>query len=432
MPLYTSALTTSEFGTVDLLIQAANLIIPIASLGIVSSVIRWALDKDNNKADVFSTGLYIILIGSAFFAAVSPFVYLFNHQFYIFLIAIYIFTALLKNLFSQFVRSLEMTKLYSIDGVISTITTLTFTVIFLLPMKLGINGYLLAIIISDLLSAIILAICAKLWKYVKPISFKSDICRKMLKYALPMIPTTLFWWITNVSDRMLVYFMAGSDQNGLYAISYKIPTIMVLVSNIFMDAWQISSTTISEKERPNFYAKVFDKYQALIFIVSGFIILCSKTFMKILVDSSFFEAWRFIPVLTLGMVFSCFVVFFGSIYMVKKNSTSNMLTTLIGAIINIAFNVVMIPKYGVMGSAFATFVSYFIVFIIRVFDTKKHMKFKWNKLLLIFNTILLSAICYIVTFEISNWVSYGLIICGLILIPNTICLVQNIPFVKKR
>lgn len=79
----------------------------------------------------------------------------------------------------------------------------------------------------------------------------------MLRYAIPMIPTTLLWWIVSVSDRYIITYMLGADANGLYAAAYKIPTIVVLVSTIFMDAWQVSA--VSEiKDRKALAKKIMD------------------------------------------------------------------------------------------------------------------------------------------------------------------------------
>ena len=61
MPYYTRVLTTEELGTGDLVAQAANLLIPLVSLGIVNGIIRFGLDRSAKKSDVLSTGLIVIL-----------------------------------------------------------------------------------------------------------------------------------------------------------------------------------------------------------------------------------------------------------------------------------------------------------------------------------------------------------------------------------
>ncbi|MDD4716408.1 MAG: oligosaccharide flippase family protein, partial [Oscillospiraceae bacterium] len=65
LPLYTRALSNAEYGEVDLVVQTCNILIPIASAGIMNSVIRFGLDGSANKKGVFSIGLLTCLIGFA-------------------------------------------------------------------------------------------------------------------------------------------------------------------------------------------------------------------------------------------------------------------------------------------------------------------------------------------------------------------------------
>ena len=80
----------------------------------------------------------------------------------------------------------------------------------------------------------------------------------MLAYCVPLIPTAVFWWIMGVSDRYLVKWLVGSDANGIYAVAYKIPTILTILATVFMDAWQLSAIAESGDRRAQarFYARV--------------------------------------------------------------------------------------------------------------------------------------------------------------------------------
>ncbi|MDR1101509.1 MAG: oligosaccharide flippase family protein [Clostridiales bacterium] len=403
MPLYTYALNPGEFGIVDIIVQTSNLIIPLASLGITGAVLRFGLDSSNNKDEVFTVGLITILGGFAVFLILTPLMWLSDFiSPYIWLIVLFVLTSNLRALCSQFTRAKQMMKLYSLDGVISTATTILFTIIFLLPLKMGITGYVLAIILSDSLSAIFLFFTASLHKNCA-FKRKFALLRPMLAYALPLIPTTIFWWITNVSDRYMVTYMLGQEANGLYAISYKIPTFLILISGIFMEAWQVSAVTDNAEERSGFFSRVFSRYQTLIFIAAALIIPSAKLIISVLVDASFYASWKYVPFLVLSTTFSCLVTFFGTIYMVEKKSMHSMLTTVIGAVINIALNLLLIKSFGPNGAAFSTFMSYLIVFVIRSKNTGKFLKFDWDVQKICLNTFLLTLQSIIMITEVEHW-----------------------------
>jgi len=408
LPLYTRLLSNGDYGVVDLIVQTSNLLIPIVTIGITNGIIRFGLDKSLNKKDIFSTGLLVFFCGFVLFLLLAPLLakvkYISSHTV---LIYCFVFTSSMRLLSAQFVKAKQRTRLYAIDGVLSTATTILFTVLFLVAFKWGIDGYVFAIILSDFLSVVFLFLTAKLYKDISfPISDKS-ISQAMLHYSIPMIPTTIFWWITNVSDRYIVAYMLGKEANGLYAISYKIPTVIILVSTIFMDAWQISAITENKSgDREKFFTNVFKSFSSIIFISASGLILFCKLITRVLVSTSFYPSWKYVPFLVMSTTFCCFVTFIGSIYIVEKKSGLTLATTVAGAVSNVILNFLLIPRFGVNGAGFATFISYSLVFLIRTFNTKQFIKIKWNSVKLSVNTAILLAQSVLMIFEVPHWMFY--------------------------
>ncbi len=420
MPLYTAVLSTEEYGTVDLIIQAGNLLLPLVSVGIINAIVRFGLDSSVRKSDVFTVGLTTVFFGFLVLLLFNPLLKKISYiSENIILIYLFVLMSCLRSICHQFVRSMEMVKLYTVDGIFSTFTTIMFNILFLVVLKLGITGYVLATVCADFLSAFLLFLIARLYRYIRFKGIKKQIVFDMLKYAVPMIPNTMFWWITSASDRYIISFHLGNDVNGLYAAASKIPTIITLFSSIFMDAWQMSAVT--EKgtiERNRFFTNVFGTYQSLIFAVGSGLILCSKLFTKIMVAPSYYESWRFIPFLIMATSFSCLVSFLGSVYMVEKKSVLNFLTTAAGAVINIVLNLLLIPKLGANGAALATFASYFTVFLLRAVDTKRFVKIRFSSLKLALNTLLLLSQSLVLIFEIPGWIVIEIGITVLMLLLN--------------
>ena len=70
VPLYTSVLTTEEYGTYDLAVSTVSLLIPILSVNIVDGVMRYSMDSRYDRADIFSIGLRRISVAAFIFAAI--------------------------------------------------------------------------------------------------------------------------------------------------------------------------------------------------------------------------------------------------------------------------------------------------------------------------------------------------------------------------
>lgn len=391
MPLYTTVLSNEEYGVTDLLVQTGNLLLPLVSLGIVNAVVRFGLDKSVRKTDVFSTGLLTIFCGFGVLLAFWP---LLNQVDVISghtgLIYAFVLMSSLRSLCSQFTRARGLVRLYAFDGILSTVTTILFNVLFLVAFGWGISGYVLAMVCSDFISVAFLFFTGRLSKYIRIGGMEGSTVKAMLKYAVPMIPNTMFWWITNVSDRYIVTALCGEGANGLYAVAYKIPSIVVLISGIFMDAWQLSAVT-EEKARARFFTKVFRSYSALIMMAASGIILVCKLMTKLLVSDEFYDSWQYIPLLVLATAFSCLVNFLGSVYMVKKKSMLSLVTTAAGAGLNIGLNFLLIPMMGVNGAALATFASYVFVFLLRAVSARWFIFIDYGTGKLFANTLLLVA-----------------------------------------
>ena len=126
MPIYTRTLTTEQYGIVDLVVQTANLLFPLVTLGMTNAIIRFGVDRSYRKNDVFTAGLLATLLGFAAFLCFSPLLgFIQGIGDHIWLLIIYVFTSCIKSLSSTFVRSKGCTKLYAFDGFLSTLVNCT-------------------------------------------------------------------------------------------------------------------------------------------------------------------------------------------------------------------------------------------------------------------------------------------------------------------
>ena len=432
---YSRAMQTAEFGLLDIIINSASLLLPIAMLGITNAVIRFGLDDDYRQNDVFTTALVSVGIGFGVLLLCAPLIMLVKDlRAYIVLFYAHILTSSLRHVCSFYVRSDNKTKLYAADGIFSTFLTCSLTLIFLIPLKMGIVGYLLAIIIADFCSVVFLTVCSKAYKNITFRKLDFAVTKQMIRFSLPLMPTALLWWIINVSDRYFVNYMVSSSANGLYAASYKIPTILTLVSAIFLDAWQISAVSETKsKSRNEFYSDIFCSFQGAIFVVGSVLILSAKFVTKILLANSYYDSWQYIPTLIFATVFSCFVVFMGNIYLAQKKNVATLLTTVAGAVLNLILNGVLIYYTGAQGAAIATCISYFVVYAARAVDIKRtDPDMNLSSFRVLINSAIMLVQTVIMILEVPFWMPIQFICLGATVILNYKMLIQLIKKVLKK
>ena len=391
MPFYTSILSTSDFGTADLIAQTANLLIPLAAVGICDGIFRFTLDSATDPKKTLSTGVAILALGSVTLCGVIQLLRLFDiFDGYILLIALYVIAANLHAAFAGYIRALGKTTLFAVQGIVNTVLTIGLNVLFLVVFDMGITGYVLSVVVADFTLAILLFFVARLYRDLSFRRVSGQTAKEMLKFSIPYIPTTMMWLITSVSDRYVVTAYCGESVNGLYAAAYKLPTLLSLVSGVFVEAWHFSTVKdASEEEKASFFSDVYVNFMSVMFMGASVLIAGAKIFTRILLSDSYYSSWEYVPILVIATTFSTLVSFLGSVYFLKKKSMLSMLTAMSGAVINVILNFVMIPDHGAMGAAVATMISYLAVYVIRSYDTARYVRFQLHHVRVIVNTLML-------------------------------------------
>lgn len=412
LPLYTGCLSPAEYSTADLISQTANLLLPLLAVGMVDAIFRFAIDAEKGETEkVFCVSTLMVALGSVVALALIPLLNMTGFfAGYSWLIPLYVIASNFHLSAAHFIRGQGKTKLFSLQGIICTALTIALNLIFLLIFDMGVLGYVLSVVLSDAIMTVFLYVKEGLFKYLAPKNFSKEILGKMIKYSVPMIPTTVFWWITNVADRYMIAYFDGDAINGLYAVAFKVPTLLILVSGIFSEAWQYSAVTDgNDGDRGHFFSRVFDSFRSIVFLGASCLVLFAKFFTKILLDVSYADAWQYMPVLVFATVFSSLVTFMSSVYVKHKRSVNSFVTALIGATSNIILNFLLIPKYSAQGAAVATLACYIIVYIIRAIDTQRYEKFATKPIAVILNTVIMAFQCITMLTEVKLWWLYGII-----------------------
>ena len=378
VPLYTNILTTREYGTVDLIYTIGMVLVPLLTLNIGESIMRFALDKNADCDKIMSTGITILIFGAIIGLLILPIANLFesvsNYSIYIYL---YTLTLAFSQIFLCYLRGKEFLLKYSIGNIIQSLTIAIFNIIFLIGMKKGIEGYLMAYILANVCTGLYGFWAGKVNLVIKKYSIDIELSKNMIKYSVVLIPNSFMWWIMNSSDRMMVSAMISVTANGVYAVAYKIPTLLSTITTIFNQAWSYSAIREDESEdKEEYNNRVYDNLVTIVIVVATGLLMIMKPFLSVYVGKEYYTAWHYVPYLIVGFVFMTLGSFIATSYTVHKDSMGFLISGTVGAIINLILNFILIPMMGVSGAAFATCISYFGVFAYRIKDTQKYIKLR--------------------------------------------------------
>lgn len=396
IPLYTNALTTTEYGVIDLVATVGTVAVPILTLNICESVMRFALDKDANTKKITQIGTNVLLIGTIVGLLIFPICHSFNEisQYAVF-VYFYVISLAASQLYLCDLRGKELLVYYSIGNVLNTFFIAVLNMIFLLVLKEGIEGYLKAYIIANTLTAIYALIMGRGYRSFSLSGVDKDLLKRMAKYSIVLIPNSFMWWIMNSSDRIMVSSMVGIAANGIYAVSYKLPTLVSTFTTIFNQAWSYSAIREEGKEDESEYNnKIFETLIGIVMLIGIGLVTFMKPFLSIYVAKEYYIAWKYTPFLTVGCVYLTLASFMATSYTVHKDSFGYLFSGMFGAVFNVVMNFALIPWIGVYGAAIATCISYILVFVFRLYHTRKYIRYNIkNKEFLVGSLVLVLSAC---------------------------------------
>ncbi|MBM6683711.1 oligosaccharide flippase family protein [Collinsella intestinalis] len=380
VPLYTSILTTADYGTYDLVYNTVSVLIPIFTSNIVDAVLRFSIDENADGENIIGIGLKyfaisigivcVVLIANAVFSISAELTKL--SPYIVFMFA----TQALSQILLYYARGVNRFTDVAISSVLCSATIIASNIVFLVILQMNLTGYFLANFAGPAVQIIYLMVRLKI-KIPKMGCFDRALEREMVFYSRPLIANSIAWWINNVSDRYIVTAFCGVAVNGVYSVASKIPSILSVFQTIISQAWTISAVDeFDPEDKRGFFSNVYSLYNCVMVVICSLIIALDIPLARLLYANDFFEAWRYVPFLTIAIVFGALAGFTGGILAAVRDSKEFARSSTIGAVVNIALNILTVPIVGPLGSAAATAVSYWLTWLIRIKAIKKYIKLK--------------------------------------------------------
>lgn len=380
MPLYTTVLSTEEYGIVDLVVTYTSLLIPVILFEVDQALFRFLMDvrkEEKSTKEILSTaclfGLFQMLVAISIFSVLQIFVV--NE--YKWFLMVNVLGAISSNLMLQSARGLGKNTIYAIGSFISATSQIIGNIVFLLLFKLGVEGMLIATIAAHFITSLFIFVKLKLHRYISFKYFKRATLKNILEYSVPLIPNQLCWWILNVSDRTIVLLFLGTSFNGLLSVAHKFSSMYITFYNIFNLSWtESASLHINDNDNEEFFTGVITNIFKL-FICAGIgIIACMPFAFPMLINSKFSGAYGVIPVFMLASMFNVFVGLYSVIYVALKKTKEIAKTSIYSGLINVVVHFVLVRWIGLYAAAVSTAIAFAIMALYRYYDLKKYINVK--------------------------------------------------------
>jgi len=373
LPIHTNYLLPGEYGIAALLFSSLAIMNIIFSYGMDVAFLRFFIleDDEHKKHVVFSTAFWMIFGTGLCFSSIlvffpTPFSHIiFRTTHYIVLIRLaggILLADTMALIPFLLLRGEEKSVTFITLKLLNVAANFGFNILFVVILKRGVVGVFTANLIASVFTLITVAPILLKWLVPK---FEKDTLFELLRFGLPYVPSGLSVIIMDQIGRFFLDRMIGKEATGIFSASYKLGMFMALVVAAFRFAWHpFFLSTSKQDDAPKIFARVLTYFLA----VTGFVFLTISYFINEIIHfhllgiSLFGEGYtsgiRIVPIIMLAYIgYGIYVNFIVGVYLKKKTSILPFVTG-IGALVSILANFLLIPHFGIVGAAWATFLAY--------------------------------------------------------------------------
>lgn len=366
---------TTYFGVSDMANTILSFTSALAVMGMYDAMYRMFFEKDLNeyKKEVCSTALTFTLFSSL---VISVLIWAFaknlailffgnkKYQGIVLITAIATLISGTNSIIAAPTRMQNQRKIFLIGNTVSPLISYGLALILLLK-----GHYLIALPISAAISALIMEITFGVLnhKWFTIPHFNKKMLGELLSIGLPLLPNFLVYWIFNSSDRVMITNLIGIGSSGIYAVGSKLGHASQLIYTAFAGGWQyFAFSTMRENDQVESNSKIFEYLGVISFVVTTFVCAWSFGIFKVLFTDQYIEGFIVAPYLFLAPLLQMLFQVITNQFLVVKKTWPNLFILSSGAIFNIVFNFIMIPKIGIEGAAIASLLGYVVSDVICV------------------------------------------------------------------
>jgi O-antigen/teichoic acid export membrane protein len=404
VPFYTIfVFNKSQYGEITELYAYVALLMVLLTYGMETAFFRYANLYKNQVKKVFNTATTSLLITSSLFvllvfvnkSAIADLIQYGGHSEYIVLISLIVALDAFTSLPFAYLRYQNKAKKFSMIRVINVVVNIGLNILFLIviPRSLGdtyqshflyrsipLVGW---VFISNLVASITTLLL--LWQVLNNFRLEIDktMLIRLLIYGLPILLIGFAGMINEVSDKILLRYLLPPTVDaraviGVYGANYKLAILMMLFIQMFRYAAEpFFFSEHRKKDAKRTYSRVMTVFTAFSWFIFLMVTLYLDGF-KYFIGKAFWAGLTIVPIVLSAKLFLGLFYNLSVWYKLTNKTLYGGLIALAGAVITIVMNVILIPHYGYVGSAWANFSAYLSMLILSYFWGRKIFPVPYN------------------------------------------------------
>lgn len=412
VPLYTNIFAPAEFGIVANIYAYIAILNVFFTIGMESGFFRFAstLEVGDSKENFSHPFLGILInslvLGSILFLFSKNLSWLFqvpeNRSVILKYTAFILFFDAISIVPFAYLRLAHKPVKFVSIKLINIGINVTLNFVLILGFRWGIESIFISNVVASVVTFILLTPIV-----IKNLTlkFNKQLFSELLRFSLPYIPAGISSNIIQVISRPMLYLLTNDySEVGIFQANYKLGIFMMLFVSMFEFAWRpFFMQNFQEPDAKKIFSKVltlFTLAEAVLFIILTLFIddiVKIKFFNKgYLIGKAYWSGLNIVPIILFAyLIYGIYINLMPGIYIMKKTKYLSLITV-VAALVNVLLNLLLIPFFGIFGSAIASLFSYIsmAVGIFLVVNKYYKVEYEYIKLINIFISIFITTGLY--------------------------------------
>ena len=374
IPLYTTFLTTDDYGITNLVTGFTGIVSCIITLSFQYAVIRFYADVNGDKQKIsrlFGTVISFIICYGTFVCLLlfltqsiwSPL--LFKGIPFVPIALMAVLNSLVVGLYTVYqdiLKGMQDAKRSVNLSFVFFFLLLNFNILTVVFFGLGALGMVLASLIVHSLMTIFM-----MYDLIHRQLFIFCIDKKLIKvlfiYSLPLVPHTMAFKLSQYATKLIINSKLSLSTLGLYGLSSQFGNISDIIQNSFQNAFQPWMFGILNEKKESAPAHIRSVTYSILWGMGVLYLLiglfCQEAII-LMSSPSYHSAWRYVPpIISTVAIKSPLYFYCNYLYYYKDKTKYIFSSTLLGCIINVIFTFIMVPLFGIYGSIGADVIALF-------------------------------------------------------------------------
>lgn len=451
VPFYTRIFDEAAYGQITELYAWVAIVMVLLTYGMETAFFRYAnQEKDSSKVfntattSLLFTSIAFILVVILFLGDISSAIQYEGNSEYIIILALIVAIDAFTSLPFAYLRYKNKAKRFSFIKITSVLVNIFLNFLFLLIipklfaekvnelMVYRDSQLIVFVFVANLISTIVSLLLLLPELKVFRIQLDKMMLRKMLAYGLPILIIGFAGMINEVSDKILLKYLLPEEvdaqaQIGIYGANYKLAILMTLFIQMFRYAAEPFFFAESDKKNAReIYSQVMTYFVIFTFIIFLGITLYMDIF-KYFIGPAFWSGLMIVPIVLAAKLFLGVFYNLSVWYKLTNKTLYGAVIAIFGAMVTIGLNIILIPKYGFIGAAWANFFCYLSMMLISYFWGRKVYKVNYQVKKILVYALLAGCIYYL-----STIISVGNSYVGFLINSSLFLTYVVIVFVKER